>query len=155
MRFSLKNTIFLLIILLTSCYNRGQQTPDALSLSEAEIDSISFYSTHHYTEGYNFQVRADSLPIIRQLPAEALIDMPVDTLQLYRKNVVVVGGGDTGNDCVGTCLRQGCKTLIELEMLPAAPEKPTILLALSAKASTARASAMLWVLSVRYLRRLA
>ena len=90
MRFSLKNTIFLLIILLTSCYNRGQQTPDALSLSEAEIDSISFYSTHHYTEGYNFQVRADSLPIIRQLPAEALIDMPVDTLQLYRKNVVVV-----------------------------------------------------------------
>ena len=90
MRFSLKNTIFLLLVLLTSCYNRGQQTPDALSLSEAEIDSISFYSTHHYTEGYNFQVRADSLPIIRQLPAEALIDMPVDTLQLYRKNVVVV-----------------------------------------------------------------
>ena len=73
-----------------ACYNRGQQTPDALSLTEAQIDSISFYTTHHYTEGYNFQVRVDSLPLIRQLPAEAIIDMPVDTLRIYRKDVVVV-----------------------------------------------------------------
>ena len=85
----LVNLLFL-TLLLTACYNRGQQTPDALSLSESEIDSISFYSTHHYTEGYNFQVRADSLPIICQLPAEVLTDMPVDTLQLYKTDVVVV-----------------------------------------------------------------
>lgn len=78
------------LLLLTACYNRGQLTSDALSLSESELDSISFYSTHHYTEGYNFRVHADSLPIILQLPAEALTDMPVDTLQLYRKDVVVV-----------------------------------------------------------------
>ena len=83
-------SILACLMLLTSCYNRGQQTPDALSLTEAQIDSISFYTTHHYTEGYNFQVRADSLPIIQQLPAEAVIDMPVDTLQLYKKDVVVV-----------------------------------------------------------------
>ena len=81
---------FSFLILLSSCYNRGQQTPDALSLTEAQIDSISFYTTHHYTEGYNFQVRVDSLPIIQQLPAEAVIDMPVDTLQLYRKDIIVV-----------------------------------------------------------------
>ena len=37
------------------------------------------------------------------------------------KNVVVVGGGDTGNDCVGTALRQGCASVIQLEMLPAPP----------------------------------
>ena len=73
-----------------ACYNRGQQTPDALSLTEAQIDSISFYTTHHYTEGYNFQVHADSLPLIQQLPAEAVIDMPVDTLQIYRRDIVVV-----------------------------------------------------------------
>lgn len=83
-------SIIVTLLLLTACYNQGQQTPDAMSLSESEIDSISFYSTHHYTQGYNFQVRADSLPIIQQLPAEAVIDMPVDTLQLYRKDVVVV-----------------------------------------------------------------
>ncbi|MBR0367543.1 MAG: glutamate synthase subunit beta [Clostridia bacterium] len=35
--------------------------------------------------------------------------------------VVVVGGGDTGNDCVGTALRQGCRSIIQLEMMPAPP----------------------------------
>jgi len=34
----------------------------------------------------------------------------------------VVGGGDTGNDCVGTALRQGCASVLQLEMMPAAPE---------------------------------
>ncbi len=37
------------------------------------------------------------------------------------KHVVVVGGGDTGNDCVGTALRQGCASVTQLEMMPAAP----------------------------------
>ena len=34
------------------------------------------------------------------------------------KNVVIVGGGDTGNDCIGTAIRQGCASLLQLEMLP-------------------------------------
>lgn len=34
------------------------------------------------------------------------------------KNVMVIGGGDTGNDCVGTCIRHGCKSVIQLEMMP-------------------------------------
>ena len=37
------------------------------------------------------------------------------------KHVIVVGGGDTGNDCVGTVLRQGCASVTELEMMPPAP----------------------------------
>ena len=37
------------------------------------------------------------------------------------KNVVVVGGGDTGNDCVGTCIRHKCRSIVQLEMMPAAP----------------------------------
>ena len=41
------------------------------------------------------------------------------------KHVVVVGGGDTGNDCVGTALRQGCASVTQLEMLPAPPEERT------------------------------
>ena len=41
------------------------------------------------------------------------------------KHVVVVGGGDTGNDCVGTAIRQGCKSVIQLEMMPKAPEART------------------------------
>ncbi|MCR4693964.1 MAG: glutamate synthase subunit beta [Pseudobutyrivibrio sp.] len=39
------------------------------------------------------------------------------------KNVVIVGGGDTGNDCLGTCIRQGAKSVIQLEMMPKPPEE--------------------------------
>lgn len=34
------------------------------------------------------------------------------------KNVVVIGGGDTGNDCVGTAVRQGAKSVVQIEMMP-------------------------------------
>lgn len=34
------------------------------------------------------------------------------------KNVLVIGGGDTGNDCVGTAIRQGAKSVLQLEMMP-------------------------------------
>ena len=34
------------------------------------------------------------------------------------KDVIVIGGGDTGNDCVGTCIRLGAKTVTQLEMMP-------------------------------------
>lgn len=38
------------------------------------------------------------------------------------KNVLVIGGGDTGNDCVGTSIRHGCKSIVQLEMMPKAPD---------------------------------
>ena len=41
------------------------------------------------------------------------------------KHVVVVGGGDTGNDCVGTALRQGCASVTQLEMMPEPPAERT------------------------------
>lgn len=41
------------------------------------------------------------------------------------KKVVVVGGGDTGNDCVGTAIRHGCKSVIQLEMMPKPPTERT------------------------------
>lgn len=37
------------------------------------------------------------------------------------KNVVIIGGGDTGNDCVGTAVRQGAKSVTQLEMMPCPP----------------------------------
>ena len=37
------------------------------------------------------------------------------------KDVVVIGGGDTGTDCVGTAMRHGCKTLLQVEILPQPP----------------------------------
>jgi len=38
------------------------------------------------------------------------------------KNVLIVGGGDTGNDCVGTSIRQGAKSVVQIEMMPKSPE---------------------------------
>jgi glutamate synthase (NADPH/NADH) small chain len=38
------------------------------------------------------------------------------------KHVVVIGGGDTGSDCIGTSFRQGAKSVTQLEIMPAPPE---------------------------------
>lgn len=38
------------------------------------------------------------------------------------KDVIVIGGGDTGTDCIATSLRHGCKSLVNFELFPQAPE---------------------------------
>lgn len=38
------------------------------------------------------------------------------------KDVIVIGGGDTGTDCVGTAIRHGCRSLVQFEILPQPPE---------------------------------
>jgi glutamate synthase (NADPH/NADH) small chain len=44
---------------------------------------------------------------------------PIDARGL---DVVVIGGGDTGTDCVGTAIRQGCRSVTQLEIMPLPPE---------------------------------
>ena len=39
------------------------------------------------------------------------------------KNVIVIGGGDTGTDCLGTSVRHGCKSLLQLELMPKFADK--------------------------------
>lgn len=41
------------------------------------------------------------------------------------KDVLVIGGGDTGNDCVGTSIRMACKSVTQLEMMPMPPKERT------------------------------
>nr|WP_298932055.1 glutamate synthase subunit beta [uncultured Erythrobacter sp.] len=48
---------------------------------------------------------------------------PRGSLLATGKNVVVIGGGDTGSDCVGTSNRQGAKSVTQLEIMPKPPEK--------------------------------
>ncbi len=48
-------------------------------------------------------------------------DVPYDLAK--DKNVIVIGGGDTGNDCVGTSIRLGAKSVTQLEMMPKPPEE--------------------------------
>ena len=46
---------------------------------------------------------------------------PADFISAEGLDVIVIGGGDTGTDCVGTSLRQGCKSLTQFEILPEPP----------------------------------
>ncbi|MBV9989545.1 MAG: glutamate synthase subunit beta [Chitinophagaceae bacterium] len=54
-------------------------------------------------------------------------DKSVDGEDIFAtaKNVVVIGGGDTGSDCVGTSNRQGARTVTQFELLPKPPESRT------------------------------
>ena len=56
---------------------------------------------------------------------KALLDAGLEKgsfLDAAGKDVVIVGGGDTGNDCVGTAIRHGCRSVVQLEMMPKAPD---------------------------------
>lgn len=54
---------------------------------------------------------------------KALLDGRDDRLiSAAGKDVIVVGGGDTGTDCVGTSVRHGCKSVVQVEILPRPPE---------------------------------
>lgn len=46
-----------------------------------------------------------------------------DYISAKEKHVIVIGGGDTGNDCVGTSIRHGCASVTQLEMMPKLPDK--------------------------------
>ncbi len=48
-----------------------------------------------------------------------------DYISAKGKHVVIIGGGDTGNDCVGTCIRHGALSVTQLEMMPKQPDKRT------------------------------
>ncbi len=52
-------------------------------------------------------------------------DQPVTTTRIkaYHKRVVVIGGGDTGSDCVGTAIRQSAASVTQLEIMPRPPEE--------------------------------
>eukprot|EP00931_Biecheleriopsis_adriatica_P035288 TRINITY_DN2030_c0_g1_i3.p1 TRINITY_DN2030_c0_g1~~TRINITY_DN2030_c0_g1_i3.p1 ORF type:complete len:2151 (-),score=484.82 TRINITY_DN2030_c0_g1_i3:46-6498(-) len=45
------------------------------------------------------------------------------SLDARGKDVIVIGGGDTGNDCIGTAVRQGAKSVINLELMPQLPNQ--------------------------------
>src|SRR4029077_15150843 len=48
---------------------------------------------------------------------------PCGTITARGKRVVVIGGGDTGSDCIGTSVRQGAASVTQLEILPRPPDR--------------------------------
>ena len=60
----------------------------------------------------------------QQNDRNAGVEVPDDVSILAKnKHVIVIGGGDTGSDCVGTSLRHGARSVTQLELLPQPPER--------------------------------
>ena len=57
--------------------------------------------------------------VTKRLLDSGFADIPYDLAK--DRDVIVIGGGDTGNDCVGTCIRLGAKSVTQLEMMPEPP----------------------------------
>ncbi len=80
------------LLLLSGCYHRHTPTTHAalVEYSDKQLDSISFSSTHHYTNKYNFVVYADSLMLIRQQPEEYVNHLNIDSFTVRKHCLLVV-----------------------------------------------------------------
>jgi len=84
----------------------GSRTPRDLNVPGREMDGIHF--ALDYLRGQNLRIDGDPVP-------------PAFDITAAGKHVVVIGGGDTGSDCLGTALRQGAKSVLQIEILPEPP----------------------------------
>ena len=85
----------------------GSRAPRDLKLEGRELKGIYF--------AMDYLTQSNRRVLGKNIPAEQLIDAK-------GKRVVVIGGGDTGSDCVGTANRQGADCVIQLEVLPQPPK---------------------------------
>ena len=84
----------------------GASKPRDLSIEGRELNGIHF--AMDFLTLQNKEVSGDELP--------------ADRISAEGKHVVVIGGGDTGSDCIGTSHRQGAASVVQLELLPMPPE---------------------------------
>lgn len=92
------------------CLTGGSTTPRDLDVSGRNLDGIHF--------AMDFLPQANKLNAGKEIPSNQVITAK-------DKKVVVIGGGDTGSDCVGTSIRQGAVDVIQLELLDAPPIERT------------------------------
>jgi glutamate synthase (NADPH/NADH) small chain len=91
----------------------GSEQPLDLEVQGRDLKGIHFAMS--YLTQQNRRVANEPLNDAAQITADG-------------KNVIVIGGGDTGSDCVGTANRQGAASVTQLEVLPRPSEKPNKLL---------------------------
>jgi glutamate synthase (NADPH/NADH) small chain len=89
------------------CIAIGAGQPRNLMLEGAEFEGI-----HYAMDFLSIQNRVNAGTITRQ-------DNPINA---EGKKVMVIGGGDTGSDCVGTAIRQKAASVIQIEILPRPPD---------------------------------
>ena len=86
----------------------GAEKPRDLPIPGRALDGIHF--------AMDFLVQQNKRVAGETIPAK-------DNLMAADKNVVVLGGGDTGSDCVGTSIRQGARSVTQIEILTKPPER--------------------------------
>lgn len=82
-----------ILMVFGSCYHRHnshQQHAAMVEYSDRQLDSISFSTTHHYTNKFNFLVFKDSLTLLNQQPEEMLSSLPVDSFVVKKNRLLVV-----------------------------------------------------------------
>ena len=99
-RYILQLLVLLMIVTLSSCYNKrtpvkipllNDSVPQIDSMTYARhLDSITFARTHHYSENFNFVVRADSVVLLRQQPEEEINNMQTDSFPVKKDMRMVV-----------------------------------------------------------------
>jgi glutamate synthase (NADPH/NADH) small chain len=86
----------------------GSEQPRDLPVPGRDLEGV--YFAMQFLPQQNKRVAGDSVPDGSAISARD-------------KHVIVIGGGDTGSDCIGTSIRQGCRSVTQLEILPRPPEK--------------------------------
>ena len=85
----------------------GAQQPRDLPVEGRDLNGIHF--AMEFLPQQTKRLQGDLIP-------------EVETISAKDKNVLIIGGGDTGSDCLGTSLRQGAKRVDQFELLPTPPE---------------------------------
>jgi glutamate synthase (NADPH/NADH) small chain len=101
-----------------------EETHDALLLAGGSEHPFDFFSKSPGRDLAGLHFAMDFLPQQnRRVSGEVppAISDPKDILA-KDKHVIVIGGGDTGSDCIGTSFRQGAKSVTQLEIMPMPPE---------------------------------
>ena len=77
-------------ILMTGCYQTESETPDGWIPTEEQLDSISFYTTHHYSQNYNFVEDAGRLELLQQQSIELGNEVSLPPVMVYKDDRLVV-----------------------------------------------------------------
>jgi glutamate synthase (NADPH/NADH) small chain len=88
----------------------GAEWPRDLPVPGRELDGV------HFAMDYLIQQNK------RGAGDDEMRAAPIGTITAKDKHVVVIGGGDTGSDCIGTAFRQGAASVTQLEILPRPPD---------------------------------